>query len=55
MNAKTSLTRYGDTGFAAAQVSAKDMPEELNVEAVLKEKKLRSTRKHFAYEAPKMF
>jgi hypothetical protein len=28
------------------------MREEVIVEAVLKEKKLKSTRKHFAYEAP---
>ncbi|KAG0715476.1 hypothetical protein GWK47_011851 [Chionoecetes opilio] len=52
MKAKTSLTRYRDTGFSAAQASAKDICDEMNVEAVLKEKRLRSTRKHFAYEAP---
>ncbi|XP_034058243.1 zinc finger MYM-type protein 1-like [Gymnodraco acuticeps] len=46
------LTRYRDTGFAAAQATAKDMCEEINVEAVLKEKRMRSTKKHFAYEAP---
>ena len=50
--AKTSLTNYRRTSFASAQASAKDMCEEMNVEAVLKEKRLRSTKKHFAYEAP---
>lgn len=52
MKAKASLTTYRDTGFAAAQAIAKDICEEMNVEAVLKEKRLRSTRKHFACEAP---
>ncbi|XP_034069533.1 uncharacterized protein LOC117544522 [Gymnodraco acuticeps] len=50
--ANMSLTSYRDTGFAAAQATAKDMCEEINVEAVLKEKRMRSTKKHFAYEAP---
>ncbi|XP_034078797.1 uncharacterized protein LOC117550471 [Gymnodraco acuticeps] len=50
--ANMSLTSYRDTGFAAAQATAKDMCEEMNVEAVLKEKRMRSTKKHFAYEAP---
>ena len=49
--AKTSLTNYRRIGFTSAQVSAKDMCEEMNVEAVLKEKRLRSTKRHFAYEA----
>ncbi|XP_076044803.1 uncharacterized protein LOC143027403 [Oratosquilla oratoria] len=48
--AKTSLTNYRRIGFTSAQVSAKDMCEEMNVEAVLKEKRLRSTKRHFAYE-----
>ena len=52
IKAKTSLTSYRDNGFAAAQASAKDMCAEMNVEAVLKEKRLRSTKKHFAYESP---
>lgn len=52
MKVKTSLRRYRDNGFAAAQASAKDICDEMNVEAVLKEKRLRSTKKHFAYEAP---
>ncbi|XP_066958861.1 uncharacterized protein [Macrobrachium rosenbergii] len=50
--AKSSLTNYRRTGFASAQASAKDMCEEMNIEAVLKEKRLRSTKKHFSYEAP---
>lgn len=50
--ATTSLTAYRETGFASAQAIAKDICEEMNVEAVLKEKRLRSTKKHFAYEAP---
>lgn len=52
MKAKTSLTSYRDTGFAAAQASAKDIFEDMNVEPMLKEKWLRSTKRHFAYEAP---
>lgn len=33
MKAKSSLTRYRDTGFAAAQASAKDIVcDEMNVE-----------------------
>ena len=47
MKAKTSLSN-----FAAAQASAKDMCHEMNVEAMLKEKRLRSTKRHFAYESP---
>lgn len=50
--AQKSLSSYRETGFASAQASAKDMCEEMNVEAVLKQKRLRSTKKHFAYEAP---
>lgn len=49
--AKTSLTNYRRTSVASAQASAKDMCEEMKVEAVLKEKRLRSTKMHFAYEA----
>lgn len=49
-NAKTS-TSYRDTGFAAIRASAKDTCEEINVEAMLTEKRL-SSNKHFACEAP---
>ncbi|KAJ3608887.1 hypothetical protein NHX12_023416 [Muraenolepis orangiensis] len=42
--ANMSLTSYRDTGFAAAQATAKDMSEEINVEAVLNVKRQRSTK-----------
>ncbi|XP_066958859.1 uncharacterized protein [Macrobrachium rosenbergii] len=42
---KSSLTNYRRTGFASAQASTKDMCEEMNIEAVLKQKRLRSTKK----------
>lgn len=48
---KTSLTNYRRTGFASVHASAKDMCEDINVEAVLKEKRL-STKRHFAFEDP---
>ncbi|XP_076058472.1 uncharacterized protein LOC143035422 [Oratosquilla oratoria] len=50
--AKTSLPSHKRNGFASAQASAKDICEEMNVEAVLKEKRLRSTKKHFPHETP---
>ncbi|KAJ8352071.1 hypothetical protein SKAU_G00235470 [Synaphobranchus kaupii] len=49
---KSHLLSYRNDGFAAAQASAKDACEEMHVETVLKEKRLRSTKTHFAYEAP---
>ncbi|XP_041852965.1 zinc finger MYM-type protein 1-like [Melanotaenia boesemani] len=49
---KSHLLSYRDNGFAAAQASAKDACEEMHVDAVLKEKRLRSTKTHFAYESP---
>lgn len=49
---KTFLTQYQANGFASAQASAREMCEDMNVEAVLKEKSLRSTRKQFSYEYP---
>ena len=49
---EASLVSYRDTGFASAQVSAKEMCEEMNVEAVLKQKRLRTTKRQFSYEAP---
>ena len=42
---------YRATGFVAAQMAAKDICEQMNVEAVLKQKRLRSTKRHFSYEA----
>lgn len=52
MKAQTSLSRYRVTGFCTAQATAKDLCDQMNVEAVLKEKRLRSTRTHFCYESP---
>ncbi len=49
---KANLITYRTTGFNDAQVSAKEICEEMNTEPVLKEKRLRSTKRHFAYEAP---
>ena len=48
---KTDLINYRQTGFSDAQTSAKVICEQMNTEAVLKEKQLRSTKRHFAYEA----
>ncbi|XP_076030856.1 uncharacterized protein LOC143019040 [Oratosquilla oratoria] len=49
--AETSLVSYRDTGFADAQTSAKEVCEEMNVEAALKQKRLRTTKRQFSYEA----
>lgn len=46
-----SLTDYRVNDFAAAQATAKDICDAMNVEATLKQKRLRSTKKHFTYEA----
>ena len=35
-----------------AQTAAKCICEKMNVEAVLKEKRLRTTKRHFSHEAP---
>lgn len=48
---KGELISYRKTGFCDAQTSAKEICEQMNTEAVLKEKPLRSTKRHFAYEA----
>ncbi|KAM3624160.1 uncharacterized protein V6R79_019961 [Siganus canaliculatus] len=47
-----NLISYRATGFKDAQVSAKDMCEQMNTDAVLKQKRLRTTKRHFAYEMP---
>ncbi len=39
------------SGFVTAQMAAKDICEDMNVEAVLKQKRLRSTKRHFSYES----
>ncbi|KAK0140221.1 Zinc finger MYM-type protein 1 [Merluccius polli] len=45
------LQSYRASGFVTAQMAAKDLCEEMNVEAVLKQKRLRSTKRHFSYES----
>ncbi|XP_071060272.1 zinc finger MYM-type protein 1-like isoform X2 [Pseudochaenichthys georgianus] len=47
-----ALESYRATGFVAAQTSAKDMCEDMNVDAVLVQKRLKSTKRHFSYESP---
>ncbi|KAG7165066.1 putative hAT family C-terminal dimerization region-containing protein 25 [Homarus americanus] len=51
-NTKASLVSYCENGFVSAQASAKNMCKEMNMEAVLKKKKLGMTKIHFGYEAP---
>lgn len=50
-SAKTSLSVYRQSGFADAQSTAKEVCETLNIEPELREKRLRSTKRQFAYEA----
>lgn len=45
------LQSYRASGFVTAQMAAKDICEEMNVEAILKQKRLRSTKRHFSYES----
>ncbi|XP_077052859.1 zinc finger MYM-type protein 1-like [Siphateles boraxobius] len=45
------LQNYRATGFVTAQMVAKEICEDMNVEAVLKQKRLRSTKRHFSYES----
>lgn len=42
---EASLVGYRDSGFASAQVSAKEMCDKMNVEAVLKQKRLQRTKR----------
>lgn len=49
---RDSLDSYRSTGFTSAQTTAKEMCDEMNVEAVLKQKRLRTTKRQFGYEAP---
>lgn len=49
---EASLVSYRSTGFASAQVSARDLCEEMNVDTVLKQKRLRKTKRQFSYESP---
>lgn len=46
-----SLQSYRTSGFVTAQMAAKDICEEMNVEAVLKQKRLRTTKRHFSYKS----
>ncbi|XP_048870698.1 zinc finger MYM-type protein 1-like isoform X7 [Brienomyrus brachyistius] len=50
--AEVALQSYRATGFVAAQSSAKDLCEEMNVEEVLTQKGLRSTDRLSSYESP---
>ena len=45
------LQSYRASGFVTAQMAAKDLCEVMNVEAVLKQKRLRSTKRHFSFES----
>ena len=45
------LQSYRASGFVTAQMAAKDLCEDMNVEAVLKQKRLRSTKRHFSFES----
>lgn len=49
--AKTTLSTYRNSGFSEAVSTAKALCETMNIEPELKEKRLRSTKRHFAYEA----
>nr|XP_054594826.1 zinc finger MYM-type protein 1-like isoform X2 [Nothobranchius furzeri]XP_054594921.1 zinc finger MYM-type protein 1-like isoform X2 [Nothobranchius furzeri]XP_054595126.1 zinc finger MYM-type protein 1-like isoform X2 [Nothobranchius furzeri] len=50
-NTHRSLEQYRETGFKSAQIIARDTCADMNVEVVLKEKRLRSTKRHYSYEA----
>ncbi|KAL6470600.1 hypothetical protein MHYP_G00217190 [Metynnis hypsauchen] len=50
--AKASLTKYRQSGFSEAIETAKELCEALNIEPELKQKRLRSTKRQFGYEAP---
>ncbi|KAI2647674.1 Zinc finger MYM-type protein 1 [Labeo rohita] len=45
------VASFRQSGFVDAQSTAKELCEALNIEPELKEKRLRSTKRHFAYEA----
>ncbi|KAG1925876.1 zinc finger MYM-type protein [Pimephales promelas] len=48
---KINLSKYRQSGFDEAVSTAKELCEALNIETELKEKRVRSTKRHFAYEA----
>ena len=47
---RDSMACYRTTGLSDAQTTAKEMCEEMNVDTVLKQQRLRTSKKHFAYE-----
>ncbi|XP_036004551.1 zinc finger MYM-type protein 1 [Fundulus heteroclitus] len=49
---RDSLSSYRNTGFSDAQTTAREMSEDMNVEAELEMKRLRTTKTHFGYESP---
>ena len=48
---KENVISYRATGFKDAQIS-KETCEQMNTEAALKQKRLQTTKRHFAYEMP---
>lgn len=48
---EASRLKYRDTGFSDAQSKAKEVCENMNVEAVLKQKRLRNTKRQFGHDA----
>lgn len=50
--AKATLIKYRQSGFSEAIETAKELCEALNIEPELKQKRLRSTKRQFGYEAP---
>ena len=50
-SAKSNLTKYRQSGFDEAVSTAMELCEALNIEPELKQKRLRSTKRQFAYEA----
>lgn len=49
---EAALVSYKGTGFASAQTSAREICEEMNVQVVLQQKRLRTTKRQFSYESP---
>lgn len=52
LNANTSLTTYQKTGLSESQTTARRICEETDLKALLKEKRLRNSKRHFSYKAP---
>ncbi|XP_071745254.1 uncharacterized protein [Lepeophtheirus salmonis] len=48
---KHFLTCYRKSGFAATKIKVKQICEEMSLEAELKQKRLRSSKRHFDYES----